>query len=101
MSTNQQETTTLATLCPSWCELTPEQHAVNIVQGIDFEVEHRRTTSTTDAPYSVKASAWGHDAPMVAVWDSGGEDLTPDQARAFAIALVQAAGIAGGLVQVC
>ena len=65
MSTNQQHTTTL---CPHWCELTHEQHAANLVEGIPTTCTKTRCSAAPVVRFELAGSyvryLCGHHAAL-------------------------------------
>lgn len=68
MSTNQQHTTTLATACPHWCELTHEQPAANLVETIPTTCTKTRCSAAPVVRFELAGSyvryLCGHHAAL-------------------------------------
>lgn len=76
--------------CPAWCVDHP-------VIPDDATVVHRRQTSPEGAPYLVRVEQFPDAAPGIYVQDAHGNDITVEQARAFARALTDAAVLVEGV----
>ena len=84
--------------CPLWC--MGDHHTILGDDDASVVTVHRHVTTDADAPYWVAAEVWqgeGEGSAGVYVESPNADNLTPEQARAFAAALIAAADVAAGV----